>query len=111
MPRRWTVALVVVAACGGGGDDRPSRHECEAALAHLIVLEAPGGTLCKYHPACDGTQRRRFVDECPRVMSQRELRCYQRATSLELADICLPRAVLDARIQGGGGTGPRWLGF
>lgn len=131
MARGWTVALLLVlAACGDEASDRPSRHDCEAVLAHLIVLETPAvdpwglpvKTMCKYHPACDGSERKRFMEMCPKVLSRRELRCYQRATSLALADACLPRSELDERIMTGasgggrggnsyGGRGPAWLGM
>jgi hypothetical protein len=128
---RWTVVLLVaLAGCADDTSDRPTRHDCEAVLAHLIVLETPAvdswgspvKTLCKYHPSCDGSERKRFMQMCPKVLSRRELRCYQRATSLTLADACLPRTELDERIMtgegggggrgyGGGGRGPAWLGL
>ena len=132
MTRRSSVLVALaLAGCADEGDDRPTRHDCEAVLAHLIVLETPAvdawgspvKTLCKYHPSCDGSERRRFMQMCPKVLSRRELRCYQRATSLDLADACLPRSELDERImtgQGGGGRGgqsygggegPSWLGL
>ena len=40
-------------------------------------------------------ERKRFTRMCPKVLSRREVRCYQRATSLALADACLPRSELD----------------
>jgi hypothetical protein len=127
-PGLVVLALAAIAAgCDAEASDRPSRHDCEAVLAHLIVLEqpavdpwgAPVETLCKYHPSCDGSERKRFMAMCPRVLSRRELRCYQRATSLAHADQCLPRAELDRRVQTGEGdtggrgygAGPAWLGF
>jgi hypothetical protein len=118
--------LLALVGCADEASDRPSRHDCEAVLAHLIVLETPAvdpwgmpvKTLCKYHPSCDGAERKRFMQMCPKVLSRRELRCYQRATSLSLADACLPRSELDARIMTGdasrGGQsygGPAWLGL
>lgn len=118
--------LLAITGCADEPGDRPSRHDCEAVLAHLIVLETPAvdpwgmpvKTLCKYHPSCDGSERKRFMQMCPKVLSRRELRCYQRATSLNLADACLPRSELDARIMTGdagrGGQsygGPAWLGL
>jgi hypothetical protein len=129
--RRGSALLVfALAGCADEGSDRPTRHDCEAVLAHLIVLETsavdawgmPAKTMCKYHPSCDGSERKRFVQMCPKVLSRRELRCYQRATSLNLADACLPRTELDARIMTGqsggggghgygGGGGPAWLGL
>ena len=105
--------LATLGACDDGPGDRPARHDCEAVLAHLLVLEDGADlTMCKYHPSCDGSERKRFMAMCPKVLTRREARCYQRATSLAHADLCLPRADLDARIQGGGAAPrPTWLGL
>lgn len=98
-----------LAACGGG--DGLSRADCDAVLAHLVVLESAGGEswgpMCKYHASCDGSDAPRWAAACPRAISRDEATCLQRATSLPAADGCVLRDELDARIQAGdrGGGG------
>ena len=118
--RGFALLAVALAACSGEGDNGVSRQDCEAVIAHLVVLEKlgnePHGPMCKYHLACDGGDRHRWMDVCPRVLTRKEQRCYQRATSLSSADDCLARSDLDERIQAGtqfGGDsygGSKWLG-
>jgi hypothetical protein len=110
MRRLAGLVVASLAACTGD-DGGVSRAECEAVIAHLVVLErADGladGPMCKYHSSCDGRARRQFLDMCPRVLTSREARCYQRATTTRSADDCLPRELLDVRIA----TGERGRGY
>jgi hypothetical protein len=105
MTPRWLGSVTVAAALFACGDEPagPSQHDCDAVLTHLIVLEGEraGGPLCKYDPACDGAEHRRFQQRCPRVVDRREARCLLEATTLASADACLSRDELDERIERG----------
>jgi hypothetical protein len=97
-------ALALAVVLAGCADDRAgtSRRDCEAVLAHLVVLEGDSTPiLCRFHPDCGGDEEDKFLDRCPSVLSRRELGCYQRATTIGAADSCLDRVELAARIDTG----------
>jgi len=98
-------ALAIVAGLAGCEPGRAavSRGDCEAVLAHLVALERDVSepAVCKYHGKCEGSEEARYLEQCPRVLSRREVGCYQRATSLRAAEACLPLVALAARIDTG----------
>lgn len=115
--RSVAVALVLLSACGGG-EDRARGRDCEAVLAHLVVLEKGelDQPMCKYHPSCDGERADRYDRTCPKVLTRKQASCYLRATNVDDADDCLDRDSFDDAIRtgrrskrGGGGDDP-WTG-
>jgi hypothetical protein len=94
--------VVTLAACGGD-ESRVRRRECDAVLAHLVVLERGevDQPMCKYHPDCDGERADRYVKSCSKVLTRTQADCYLRATTLDGADECLPRHDFDDAIRTG----------
>ncbi len=92
---------VALAGCADPGSGA-TRKDCEAVLAHLVVLESDTTpVVCRFHHACGGDDEAKFLAACPEVLSRRELGCYQRATTVAAADACLDRVALAARIDTG----------
>jgi len=99
---RAAIALALLVPACAVERAGPSRQDCEAVLAHLVVLEsATIPVMCRFHAGCGGDEEDLFLQRCPAVLSRRELGCYQRATSIDAADACLARDALAARIDTG----------
>lgn len=114
---RLAAALLALAACDGAKASVSAR-DCEDVLAHLIVLERDSTpVMCRYHPDCGGDDEDAFLATCPKVLARRELRCYQRATTVTAADACLDRVAFAERIEtgevedGAEVSGRAWRGF
>ena len=96
------LALVLVLGACDGARLQPTADDCQAVLAHLVVLEADSTpVMCKYHPNCSGEDDDHFLSACPKVLTRQEQLCYQHATTIVEADACLEREVLAKRIDTG----------
>lgn len=108
---RAAVILLALAGCDPG-TARVSAGACEDVLAHLVVLErdAADPAMCPFHAKCEGSEHDQFAAQCPRVLTRRELGCYQRATTLAAANACLPLTAFAERITTGERVEPAPLG-
>ncbi len=107
-----TLAIALALAACSGDDDRVRRRDCDAVLAHLVVLEKGESDqpMCKYHPDCDGERADRYVRACTDVLTRAQADCYLRATTLDDADDCLRRDMFDDAIRTGQRAGSKSSG-
>jgi hypothetical protein len=112
LQRGFGVMLALALAACGGGEERVRRRDCEAVLAHLVVLEKGESDqpMCKYHPDCDGERADRFARSCTKVLTRDQADCYLVATTLDEADDCLRRDMFDDSLRTGRRAGSKASG-